>query len=63
MEVRVGVLRNGKAVGKDEVTGEIFRSGRELMIDNIWRLCNMTFDSGVVSEDWISAVTVPLYKG
>ena len=29
----------------------------------IWRLCNMAFESGVVLEDWRSAVIVPLHKG
>ena len=33
------------------------------VVDCIWRLCNLAFESGVVSEDWISAVIVPLYKG
>ena len=33
------------------------------VIDWIWKLCNMTFESGVVPQDWRSAVIVPLYKG
>ena len=33
------------------------------MVDWIWRLCNMAFESGVVVEDWRSAVIVPLYEG
>ena len=33
------------------------------MVDWIWKLCNMTFKSGVVTEDWRSVVIVPLYKG
>ena len=32
------------------------------MVDWIWRLCNMVFESGVVPEDWRSAEIVPLYK-
>ena len=31
-------------------------------MDWIWRLCNLTFESGVLQEDWISTVIVPLYK-
>ena len=27
VEVRVGKLKNGKATGKDEVTGEMIKSG------------------------------------
>ena len=33
------------------------------MVDWIWRLCNMAFESGIVPEDCRSAVIVPLYKG
>ena len=33
------------------------------MVDWIWRLCNVDFDSGPVPEDCRSAVIVPLYKG
>ena len=33
------------------------------MVDWIWRLCNIAFESGVVPEDWKSSVIVPLYKG
>ena len=32
------------------------------MVDWIWRLCNRTFESGIVPEDWRSAVIIPLYK-
>ena len=32
------------------------------MVDWIWRLCNISFESGVVPEDWRSAVIVSLYK-
>ena len=33
------------------------------MVDWIWKLCNMAFESSVVPEDWRSVVIVPLYKG
>ena len=33
------------------------------MVDRILRLCSMAFESSVVSEEWKSAVIVPLYKG
>ena len=60
IEVRVGKLKNGKAAGKDEVKGEMIKGGG--VVDWIWRLCNMAFESGVIPEDWRSAVIVPLYK-
>ena len=45
VEVRVGKLRNEKAAGKDEVTGEIEKGGTEMVVDWIWNLCNMAFES------------------
>ena len=51
VEVRVGKLRNGNAAGKDEVTGEMIKSGGKRMVDWIWWMCNMAFESGNVLED------------
>ena len=58
----MGKLRNRKATGKDEITGEVIKGGCARVVDGIWRLCNMAFESGVVPEDWRSAVIVLLYK-
>ena len=44
VEMRVGKLKNGKAAGKDEVTGEIIKGGGDRVVDWIWRLCNMDFE-------------------
>ena len=59
----MGKLKNGKAAGKDEIIKEKVKDGGNRVVDWIWRLCNMAFESGVVQEDWRSAVIVPLYKG
>ena len=63
VEVRVEKLMNGKAEGKDEVMGEMIKGGGDRVVNWIWRLCNMAFESGVELEDCRSAVIVPLYKG
>ena len=60
--MRLWKLKNGKAAGKDEITGEMIKGGGDRVVDWIWRLCNMAFDSGVVPEDWRSAVIVSLCK-
>ena len=60
---RVDKLNNGKAAGKDETTGEMIKGGGDRVLDCIWRLCNIAFESGVVPEDWRYAVIVPLHKG
>ena len=49
--MRVGKLKHRKAAGMDEVTGEMVKGGDDMMVDWIWRLCNMTFENGVVTED------------
>ena len=33
------------------------------MVDWIWRLCNMAFESSVWNEAWKSSMIFPLYKG
>ena len=59
----MGKLKNGEAAGKDEVTGEKVKGGSNRVLDWIWRLCNMAFESGGAPEDWRSALIFPLYKG
>ena len=46
--MKVGKLKKRKAACKDEITGERIKCGDDRMVDWIWRLCNMAFESGVV---------------
>ena len=41
VEVRVGMLQNRKALGKDEVTGDMVKGGGDMVVEWIWRLCNI----------------------
>ena len=43
-------LNNGKAFGQFEVTGEVKMSAGELVIDLVWKLCSIAFESGVVPK-------------
>ena len=58
----MGKLKNGKAAGKDEFTGEMIKDGGDRVVDWFWRLCNMAFGIGGVPEDWRYAVIVPMYR-
>ena len=51
-------------VKMDEITGEMMKGGGgdDRVVDWIWRLCNIAFESSAVRADWISAVIIPLYK-
>ena len=51
VKVRVRTLKNRKVAGKDEVTGEMIIGGGDMVVSGIWKMCNMAFESGVVSED------------
>ena len=55
-------IYQGKNKVNEEDTGEMIKGGDDRVVDWIWRLCNMTFES-FVPEDWKFAVIVPLYKG
>ena len=41
----------------------MIKGGGDIVVDWIWRLCSRVFESGVVPEDWRSAVIVLLYFG
>ena len=56
-------LKNGKTAGKVEITGEIIKGRGDRVVDWISSLRNMAFESGIVFEDWRSALIIPLYKG
>ena len=56
VEVRLGKFKN-----RDVITGEMIKGRGDRVVDWIWRLCYMAFECAV-SEDWGSAVIVPLCK-
>ena len=41
----------------------MIKSKADRVVDRIWRVSNMVFESSVVLEYWRSAAIVPLYKG
>ena len=63
VEVRVGKFKNGEAASKDEATGEMIKGRSERVMEWIWSVFNIAFESGVLPEDWRSAMNISLYKG
>ena len=62
VEVRVGKLKNRKVAVKDEVTGVMIKVGNDMVLDWIWKMCNiMAFESGV-PDDWRSALIVGIVE-
>ena len=43
MEVRVKKLKNVSEAGENKFTGEMIKSGSELVVDWVWKACNMAF--------------------
>ena len=41
-------VNNGKAAGKDKDMGGMTKVVGDMVVDLIWRVCNMTFKIGVV---------------
>ena len=62
VELRVVKLKNGEAICTDEINGDD-RGGDDIVVDWIWRIGSISFESDVVPEHWISALIVPVYKG
>ena len=58
VEVRVRKSKDGKVEGKDEVTEEMIKGRGDMVVDWIWKLCNMAFKRDVVLEDWMHSVIV-----
>ena len=48
VEVRVEKLQNREAGGKGEVTEDMIKGGGDRVVDWIWRLYYMVFESGAV---------------
>ena len=42
VEVRNKRIKNAKTISKDEITGGIIKGGSELVIEWVYKLCNMT---------------------
>ena len=59
----MGKLKNRKATGKNEVTGDLKKGWCDRVVDWIWRLWNIDFGSCIVPEDWRFTVIVPMSKG
>ena len=63
VEVREGKLKNGKATGKNEATGEMIKSRGNRVVDWIWRLCNLAFESNVSARRLEVCDDCSTYKG
>ena len=53
--------KNGKAAGIDRITNEVLK--QDTMLELLVRLFNLCFSTGMVSNQWLQAITLPIPKG
>ena len=46
----MGKLKNGKAAGEGEAIGEMMKGRGKMVVNRIWRLCNMVIEIGKVLD-------------
>ena len=59
----IKTLKNGKAVGIDEVRNEFIKHSSPSLISIYCKLFNKVLNSGVVPEQWVQGIIIPIYKG
>ena len=55
----IGSLKNGKAVGVDEISAEMLKYGGESVTEWIHRICQMPWEQERILEDWTE---LPLFQ-
>ena len=56
-------LQGGKSPGVDGITSEMLKCGCECLLEWLMRACNVCVYEEKVLNDWMRAITVPIYKG
>jgi len=58
----LGKLKDGKAMGGDEIPGEAWKYGGERIEEFIWELCNRVWRGEEWIEEWTEGIIVPIRK-
>ena len=56
-------LKGGKSPGVDGITAEMLKYGGEMVVKWMHLICTLAWEKGIVPDDWIKAIIVPIYKG
>ncbi|VEN37907.1 unnamed protein product [Callosobruchus maculatus] len=62
VEDAIKKLKNNKAPGIDEVTGEILKELGDEAVNIILKICNLIWETGIWPKDWTTSVMIPLHK-
>ena len=55
-------LKEGKAMGGDEIPNEAWKHGREKGIELAWEICGRVWEGEGWPQEWIEGIIVPLMK-
>mgnify|MGYP003416956578 CR=1 FL=1 len=63
-EVRkaIGKMKNNKAAGLDEITAELLKHGKDVMVEELTQLFNLIWNSEEVPADWGQGVIMMIPK-
>lgn len=62
VERAVKKLKDGKAVGEDEIPGEVWKYGGERLKECLWEMCNRIWKGKEWIEEWNEGLIVPIKK-
>ena len=62
IEMAVKKLKNGKAVGFDNIPAELLKNGGDDMIEVLHKICNSMWQNGVWTLQWTRLLIIPLPK-
>ena len=60
---RIAMIRKGKSVGPDHISGEILKIDGGAMIPYLAQLLDITTNNGTLPGDWKRATVIPVHKG
>lgn len=58
----IGRMKNGKAVGPDEIPVEAWKALGELGVEIVHEIICQAFDSERIPNEWRESTLVPIYK-
>ena len=55
-------MKNNKACGIDSITNEYIKHSLPALLPLLNKLFNMVLDTGIIPDDWVTGIIVPLHK-
>ena len=62
VERAVSKLKNGKALGSNEIVAELVKNGGQRMMEWLWELLREVWRTKRVPQEWKNAILIPPHK-